>query len=250
MRFGRLRAVLGASQGLLGFLSFSAPLRGCTDVRLAVPAPRLASGHWLQSRSGSPFLRGALEALLVPLAFVALGVAWWGGVERAAPARPVYPPLLMESNPTRPAAGAGVVAPTGAESEESWLVDGFNVIQVGLLRDRSREGWWTSERREELMACAAGFEREGVHTWVVFDGPRERIRTEASGRLHEVFAVSADAWLVTRVKAAGDVARVVVVTADRRLANRVRHHGGRVVAPGDFLRECAGAGDTDELRSV
>jgi hypothetical protein len=158
----------------------------------------------------------------------------------------------MESNPVHPAdpAADAAASPASAEAEERWLVDGFNVIQVGLLRDRSREGWWTRERRGELMACAAGFEREGVQTWVVFDGPREGVRTEATGRLHEVFAASADAWLLFRVKAADDPARVVVVTADRRLANRVRHLGGRVVAPGDFLRECAPAGDAGESRSV
>jgi predicted RNA-binding protein with PIN domain len=224
-------------------------LRARAPTSLDLPQPD--TGHWLQSRAGSPFLRGALEALLVPLAFAALGLAWWGGPERAAPAVPTYPATWMESNPSDPASGAPAAhSQASAEPSEDWLVDGFNVVQVGLLRDRSREGWWTAERREELVARVAGFTREGAHTWIVFDGPQEAVHPEASGRLHTVFAASADDWLVARVKAAADPARVVVVTADRRLANRVRHHGGRVVAPGEFLRECRPVEDIGELRSV
>ncbi len=167
----------------------------------------------------------------MPLAFVALGLAWWGVPLREPPAvgsvraaHPTYPELPMER--------------TSSTSEaEHWLVDGFNVVQVGLLRDRSRDDWWSEARRAELMERAATFARRDARTWVVFDGPREGTQA-ASERLHAVFAASADEWLVARVKQAADPTRVVVVTADRRLANRVRHHGARVVAPADFLRQC------------
>ncbi len=242
-----------------------------------------SGSRWLRAHAGSPLLRGALEALLVPLAFVALGLAWWPmrPIE-ASPTAPVYAEAAMSSLETSvsdpkglesserpdglpseraavtverssqgpPSAQAAPATPevsaASEERPEEWLVDGFNVVQVGLLRDRDREGWWSRERRRELMARAERFERPRVVTWVVFDGPEEGIRSEASGRLHEVYAASADDWLAARVRAAAEPSRIVVVTADRRLANRVRHHGGRVVAPAEFLRACGPL----EVRSV
>ena len=207
-----------------------------------------SGSQWLRANAGSPLLRGALEALLVPLAFVALGLAWWPmGPIGAFPTAPSYAGVasILETHGT---ASMDAEEPTSGASEtlEEWLVDGFNVVQVGLLRDRDREGWWSRARREELMARAERFARPRAATWVVFDGPEEGIRSEASGRLHEVYAASADEWLVARVRAAEEPSRIVVVTADRRLANRVRHHGGRVVAPAEFLRECGPL----EVRSV
>ena len=87
-----------------------------------------------------------------------------------------------------------------------------------------------------MLEAVAGatHEREHPHVWVVFDGSRP-VREEGAGRLHAVFAPSADDWLVRRVKAAEQPGRVVVVTADRSLANRARHHGAVVLKPGDFL---------------
>jgi hypothetical protein len=53
-----------------------------------------------------------------------------------------------------------------------------------------------------------------------------------------VFAPSADDWLVDRVRRDAAPERLVVVTADRSLAGRVRHHGARVMSPGEFLGRC------------
>jgi hypothetical protein len=124
-----------------------------------------------------------------------------------------------------------------AEDPLLWLVDGFNVVQVALLSGRDREAWWGAERRAELLTQAARLSAAGACVEVVFDGARPEPEAAGPGP-RQVFAESADAWLVARVRAAPDPARVAVVTADRSLAGRVRHHGAHVVGPGEFLRRC------------
>lgn len=178
-----------------------------------------------------PFLCGALEALLVPLAFCALGLAWWGGARQAEPAGPTYPRVLTEALPM-------TEIETPREPAE-WLIDGFNVVQVGLLGGRDRERWWSAPRRDELLSQVASFEPRDAPLWVVFDGDRPPTASEAPGRVRVVFAPSADEWLVARVRRADDPARLVVVTADRRLAARVRHLGARVASPAEFLARCS-----------
>jgi predicted RNA-binding protein with PIN domain len=175
------------------------------------------------------FLRGALEALLLPLAFSALGLAWWGTALRAEGAPPTYPRALMEE-----------VATTTPESPV-WLVDGFNVVQVGLLGGKDRSRWWSGPRRAQLLAHAAAFEPAEADVWVVFDGGSPRTEPGAAGRARVVFTPSADEWLVMRVRSAEDPGRIVVVTADRRLAGRVRHLGARVASPAEFLGRCTSA---------
>ena len=188
----------------------------------------LRDGVWLR------FAFGAAEAVLVPLAFAALGLCWWGAAVRASATPPAYV--------------AGM-----AEADELWLVDGFNVVQVALLAGRDRRQWWTAPVRAELMRRVRAFEPgdpadPGVgggasesgppRIWVAFDG--DRGADEGEETIRAVFVPSADDWLVARVREAADPSRVHVVTADRRLAGRVRHHGGRVVSPAAFLGRCGG----------
>jgi hypothetical protein len=170
-------------------------------------------------------LRGALETLAVLAAFQVFGLAV------AAWSRP----------PSYPA------PPVSATDEEPrlWLVDGFNVLHAGVLSGRDRRDWWTRPRREALLGRIAGFDAPGAEIWVVFDGPRSEADadpgTPAPG-VRPVFAPSADAWLLQRVReaAAGSLA-VAVVTADRSLADRARHRGARIVSPRAFLARCAGS---------
>jgi predicted RNA-binding protein with PIN domain len=123
-----------------------------------------------------------------------------------------------------------------------WLVDGFNVLQVGMLRGRTDRGWWNRARRSELISRVQHFREAGseAEVWVVFDGPHPAERRGPGDPPHTgvVFAPSADEWIVARVREAGDPTRVAVVTADRRLAGRARHRGARVLSPGDFLARC------------
>jgi hypothetical protein len=177
-----------------------------------------------------PFLRGALEALLLPLAFCALGLAWWGTALRAEGAAPTYPRAWME-------AGAMTQVEVPSAPAE-WLIDGFNVVQVGLLGGQDRSQWWSASRRAQLLSQAAAFEPADASLWVVFDGGRPGPDSELEGRTRVVFAPSADEWLVARVRGAPDPSRLVVVTADRRLAARVRHLGARVASPAEFLARC------------
>jgi hypothetical protein len=170
-------------------------------------------------------IAGVLEAVAVILAFPVLGLGVRAGLQVGS-APPTYPVSWMDE-----------IRAEGADDPELWLVDGFNVVQVALLKGRDREGWWRAERRGELMQRAALLAASGAAVEVVFDGSQPEPEGSGAGP-RQVFAESADAWLVARVRQAPDPARVAVVTADRSLAGRVRHHGGRVVTPGDFLRRC------------
>lgn len=175
---------------------------------------------------GSGFWYGVAEALLVPLAFVALGLSWWG-----AQAGPAAYPRAMDAE-----AGS-----------ELWLIDGFNVVQVALLAGRDRSTWWTSPHRAELARRAQSFAARhapGAELWIVFDG--ERAAEEGDGPVRSLFAPSADAWVLARVRAASEPQRVRVVTADRRLAARVRRHGAQVVSPAEFLGGCGPDDATSE----
>lgn len=172
--------------------------------------------------AGGGFWSGVLEALLVPLAFVLLGLSWWGVVEGARPAPSPYADPM----------GRGRVP------AETWLIDGFNVVQVALLGGRDRSGWWGAPQRAELLSRAEAFEDPDASVVVVFDGARDVEPDGRPGRVQPVFAPSADEWLLDRVRRAEDPGALVVVTADRRLAGRARHHGARIVSPGAFLARC------------
>jgi hypothetical protein len=175
------------------------------------------------------FWRGALEAVYVPLLF-ALGGLLWLAAERAALAK-----TLDRAGPPTAAYPRRVAPP------DTWLVDGFNVVQVSLLGGRDRHAWWTADQRAELLARAEAFEEAEAPVFVVFDGARAAGEDSSGGRVRRVFAASADDWLVDRVRSDAAPERLVVVTADRRLAGRVRHHGARVVSPGEFLGRCGRA---------
>ncbi|MHC4992430.1 MAG: NYN domain-containing protein [Planctomycetota bacterium] len=144
-----------------------------------------------------------------------------------------------------PAAMAVYSSSVADESEDAsprlWLVDGFNVVSVGLLRGERREGWWRSERREALLERAGRFEDPRAEVWVVFDGERaDGDRAADRGTPGIVYTPSADDWLVEQVRVNETPSELAIVTADRRLAGRVRHHGARVVSPAEFLRRCQG----------
>jgi hypothetical protein len=104
-------------------------------------------------------LREAAQALVVMAATLALGgLGTWLAPE---PAAADYPMACMSES----------------EQDEQgrvrlWLVDGFNVLHVGVLQGRDRRGWWKRERREELLERVKGFraEHDGADVLVVFDG--------------------------------------------------------------------------------
>jgi predicted RNA-binding protein with PIN domain len=174
------------------------------------------------------FAGGVAQALAVIAVFPALGLAARAGLQ-AGSAPPHYPPSWMEEIRAQ--------QPEPSEEPELWLVDGFNVVQVALIAGRDREGWWGAARRDELLARAARLSASGAHVEIVFDGQRPAPEVDGPGP-RQVFAASADAWLLARVREAADPARVAVVTADRSLAGRARHRGARVISPSEFLRRC------------
>ena len=125
------------------------------------------------------------------------------------------------------------------EGVRLWLVDGFNVLHVGMLQGRDRSDWWKRERREELLARVESF-RSGhreADVLVVFDGAHPP-ETPHEGAVSVVFAPSADDWLLSAVREAERAESIAVVTADRRLADRVRRRGGTVMTPRSFIARC------------
>lgn len=174
------------------------------------------------------FARGALEVLGTIGLFVAGGLGVAATLPGGAPGPSVGPALY----------------PPPVEQPESaprvLLVDGYNVLNVGLLAGREREGWWSSRHRDELLGRAQAFEEREAEIWVVFDGATPAGAAPA-GRVRPVFAPSADEWLLARLRERG-AERVTVVTADRRLAARARHRGAEVVAPSWFLARCPAVG--------
>jgi len=137
----------------------------------------------------------------------------------------------------------------------TWLIDGYNVLHAGMLRREDRAQWWTRSHRDRLIERAGRLEADVLEIWIAFDGEDEGERTAglsgASGGqpapiVRVVYARSADAWILERVRNALDPGRWVVVTADRKVADRVRHRGAEVVSPRDFLERCPRAGPRDE----
>jgi len=174
--------------------------------------------------------RGVLETLVVVAAFVGFGLACAEGLARAFPAAPFYPREVVEDH---------------SEAPSIWLLDGFNVLHAGPLLGRDRSEWWTEPRRSELLDLAGRFDDPRAEIWVVFDGPRPETPADAGEsvpdpRPRRVFAPSADAWLLARVREAEDPGRVAVVTGDRKIAARARHRGAQVFSPRAFLDRCTG----------
>jgi predicted RNA-binding protein with PIN domain len=149
----------------------------------------------------------------------------------------------LQVEPADPYPAAAVSDPTDPEgpSPTLWLVDGFNLLHVTLLRGESREAFWRRAGRELVVELARQFDAQDAEVVVVFDGSQPpQAEGDASGP-RVVFAAPADDWLLTAVREAPDPARVAVVTADRRLAARARHRGAQVIAPGVFAARCRSA---------
>ena len=168
------------------------------------------------------------EALGIVALFVVVGLggAWLGGGP--------YPPEAMADEPSQRSEPVG-----RSEPDRVWLVDGFNLLHAAVLQGRDRAEWWREEKRGRVLDLVDEFPEPAAEIWVVFDG--EDPETPEAGerlRVRQVFAPSADDWLVRRVKEIPRGSPVSVVTADRQLAARARHHGADVVSPRAFAERC------------
>lgn len=175
---------------------------------------------------GPGFCSEAAEAVTTVALFVAFALAWI--VFQAEP-YPLPEPMPVDAPNPAPFASSPTVSTV-------WLVDGFNVLHVGVLGGRDRREWWKEGARAELLSRLRSLPERGAEVWVVFDGRRPAPAAESPDpRLRVVFAPSADEWLLERVRSDAEPARLAVVTADRSLAERARRRGARVVSPRAFL---------------
>ena len=202
------------------------------------PRPRDATR--LARHPVGPFWRGLGEAVAVAAGVVGFGLVWAALVPPAGQQVPAAPYSPAMGGPTRGDAGSDE---GWDEPGTQWLVDGFNLLHAGILGGRDRSEWWTAPRRAEVLERVAEARVAGAERVVVFDGARDPGEPPPAGGVREVFAASADDWLLRRVKHSPDPSQVAVVTADRRLAARVAHCGARVVHPSDFLRRCPSRGE-------
>ena len=133
-------------------------------------------------------------------------------------------------------------------SPRSWIVDGYNVLRVSLS-PRGTENWWCEDRRAALCTLASRLPYPGEPITLVFDAKHldePQLRPAAEGelaRISQVYAPSADEWIVTALKQSNAMERTVVVTADRPLADRARHRGAEIVATDVFVMLCGGSSD-------
>ncbi len=150
----------------------------------------------------------------------AFGFAWAAAADRHASLREETVPRADPASPS------------------IWLVDGFNVLHASLLGGRDRSDWWSRARRQEVLELAAQLASDGcARVCVVFDGSQAGDAESPPG-VDQVFALSADEWIVRTLQASPEPGQVAVVTADRRLAGRAHSWGARVVAPRDFAARC------------
>jgi predicted RNA-binding protein with PIN domain len=189
---------------------------------------------------------GVIQTLGVLLAFVGFGMGWAQLETRGLavhPTAPTYPGNVPEgSDPSD--------APSDGVAPGVWLVDGFNVLHASLLGGRDREEWWNEARRDEVLTLARSLERSGGEVWVVFDGPWPGpAEGRESSTVRQVFAPSADEWLLRRVRESAVPSQIAVVTADRRLASRIRHRGALVVSPGEFVARCRAESGEEEQQT-
>ena len=156
---------------------------------------------------------------------------------------------------SRPYSSAGMTDPIDAEigdeyldpeEQRLWLVDGFNVLHAAVLKGRDRKEWWREPARARVLDLAGGLPDARAEIVVVFDGEDPDDASELPPRVQQVFAPSADDWLVRRVKQTPRGEPVTVVTADRQLANRARHHGAEIVSPRTFAARCRTGGEPED----
>ncbi len=164
--------------------------------------------------------------LAIGAGFVAGGLGWAAAESDLRDRGEVCSPIAYAASPM-----------TRGEAK-IWLVDGYNVLQAAVLGGRDRSQWWTESRRRELLERVSGFDAD-AEIWIVFDGPDDPGAEAEPLGPRCVSAVSADDWLVDRVRGAEDPAEIAVVTADRRVAGRARGRGAQIVSPKDFLARCA-----------
>jgi predicted RNA-binding protein with PIN domain len=135
-------------------------------------------------------------------------------------------------------------------------VDGYNVLRVSL-NSGGGSSWWSEERRAALSEVASRLPHPEDEIFLVFDArhlseaseepnkpnkpnKKEGRAADAGPSIVQVFAPSADEWIVRAVKRSAAERSVVVVTADRPLRDRSRHHGADWMSTGDFVALCEG----------
>lgn len=109
-----------------------------------------------------------------------------------------------------------------------YLVDGYNVIFSTDLKNAG-----LNDAIEKLTSLVQGLSGQVI---LVFDG-REGIDAPHKPWVYFTKGVSADEFIVKKVREFQDPHSVKVVTRDRQIISRVKSLGAKVVDPQDFLKE-------------
>jgi len=109
-----------------------------------------------------------------------------------------------------------------------YLVDGYNVIFSTDLKNAS-----LNDAIEKLTSLVQGLSGQVI---LVFDG-REGIDAPHKPWVYFTKGISADEFIVKKVREFQDPHSVKVVTRDRQIISRVKSLGAKVVDPQDFLKE-------------
>jgi len=127
------------------------------------------------------------------------------------------------------------------------IIDGFNVLHAGVLIGRERTGWWQEPAQRRLVERVEQFPNPAdLEIWIVFDRRPDKEDqavnvSSADPRIRVYYAPSADDWIVEHAKTLVGQRMITVVTADRPLRDRVRHVGGKLLSPRQFLADCRSA---------
>ena len=109
-----------------------------------------------------------------------------------------------------------------------YLVDGYNVIFSTDLKNAG-----LNDAIEKLTSLVQGLSGQVI---LVFDG-REGIDAPHKPWVYFTKGISADEFIVKKVREFQDPHSVKVVTRDRQIISRVKSLGAKVVDPQDFLKE-------------
>jgi hypothetical protein len=126
------------------------------------------------------------------------------------------------------------------------IIDGFALIQGGILHGEERASWWKPESYGRIISVVGSFDDcDFSRIWLVFEGPygtspvHDGADPSTKKSRLEVFHVpQADEWITARVRGGSSAVSFTVVTADEDLKFHLERLGAKILTPEAFLSRC------------